>query len=142
MKTPQVKYGITTQISLIQTPPSLIFYDITSLYYFIYHIEWVTRSKWTLVCCIESFSTNVNPPNFTIFKRGPRYEYTNIRTCEMYTCIGIPKHSKHWRLSWFRYETFITFLTFSLFNTRRERDNFYYVDSFIWPNNTRVSCSP
>ena len=31
---------------------------------------------------------------------------------------GIPKH---WRLSWFRYETFITFLTFG-FSTRGERD--------------------
>ena len=36
---------------------------------------------------------------------------------------------KTWRLSWFRYETFITFLTFR-FSTRGERDthNFYYAD--------------
>ena len=31
------------------------------------------------------------------------------------------KHSKRWRLSWFRYETFITFMTFR-FSTRREID--------------------
>ena len=29
--------------------------------------------------------------------------------------------AKHWRLSWFRYETFITFITF-WFSTRRERE--------------------
>ena len=34
------------------------------------------------------------------------------------------KHSKHWRLSWFRYETFITFLTFRFFETRKEGHNF------------------
>ena len=31
-----------------------------------------------------------------------------------------PKNTKHWRLFWFRYETFITFLTFRL-STRAER---------------------
>ena len=31
-----------------------------------------------------------------------------------------PKNTKHWRLSWFRYETFITFFKFRFFNTRRE----------------------
>ena len=34
---------------------------------------------------------------------------------------GYVKHSKHWRLSLFRYETFITFLTFRFFDTTRER---------------------
>ena len=34
------------------------------------------------------------------------------------------KHSKHWRLSWFRYETFITFLTFR-FSTRGEKDTIF-----------------
>ena len=34
------------------------------------------------------------------------------------------KHSKYWRLSWFRYETFITFLTFK-FSTRGERDTIF-----------------
>ena len=39
-----------------------------------------------------------------------------------FTCIGIKKkHAKHWRLPWFRYETFITFLTFR-FLTRGERE--------------------
>ena len=32
--------------------------------------------------------------------------------------------AKHWRLSWFRYETFITFLTFR-FSTRGERDTIF-----------------
>ena len=35
-----------------------------------------------------------------------------------------PKSTKHWRLSWFRYETFITFFKFRFFDTRRERHNF------------------
>ena len=39
----------------------------------------------------------------------------------MFICIGI---QKHWRLSWFRYGTFITFLTFS-FSTREERDTIF-----------------
>ena len=54
-------------------------------------------------------------------------------THKIFTCIGIPKH---WRLSWFRYETFITFLIFR-FSTRGERDthNFYYADCSIWPDN-------
>ena len=42
----------------------------------------------------------------------------NIQICEAFICIGIPKH---WRLSWFRYETFFTFLTFRV-STRGERD--------------------
>ena len=37
----------------------------------------------------------------------------------IFTCIGIPRNT--WRLSWFRYKTFITFLTFR-FSTRGERD--------------------
>ena len=44
----------------------------------------------------------------------------NIPICETFTCIGIPKH---WRLSWFRYETFITFLTFR-FSTRERETQF------------------
>ena len=40
---------------------------------------------------------------------------------KIFTCIGIPKH---WRLSWFRYETFITFSTFR-FSTRGERDTIF-----------------
>ena len=35
------------------------------------------------------------------------------------------KHSKHWRLSWIKYETFITFLTFR-FSTRGERDTHFF----------------
>ena len=46
---------------------------------------------------------------------------SNIRIRETFKCIGIPKYAKHWRLSLFRYETFITFLTFR-FSTRRERE--------------------
>ena len=34
-----------------------------------------------------------------------------------------PKNTKHWRLSWFRYETFITFFKFRI-STRGERHNF------------------
>ena len=44
-------------------------------------------------------------------KIGPRYEYVK------YT-LGI---QKYWQISWFRYETFITFLTFR-FSTWGERD--------------------
>ena len=36
-----------------------------------------------------------------------------------------PKNTKHWWLSWFRYETFITFFKFRFFNTRRVRQFFY-----------------
>ena len=47
----------------------------------------------------------------------------------MFIRLGIPKNTKHWRLSWFRYETFITFFKFRLFDTRRERETqFFYVD--------------
>ena len=46
-----------------------------------------------------------------------------IRMCEAY--IGNPEiHSKHGRFSWFRYETFITFLTFR-FSTRGEIDTIF-----------------
>ena len=45
----------------------------------------------------------------------------NIRIHETFTCIGIPKH---WRLSWFKYETFITFFKFRL-STRGERDTIF-----------------
>ena len=38
-----------------------------------------------------------------------------------FTRIGIPKH---WQLSWFRYKTFITFLTFR-FSTQGERDTIF-----------------
>ena len=60
----------------------------------------------------------------------------NLRICEMYTCIKRskcswnvhtrrnPKNTKQWRLSWFRYETFITFFKFRFFDTRRERQIF------------------
>ena len=41
----------------------------------------------------------------------------NVRICKTFTCIGIPKH---WRLFLFWYETFITFLTFRFFDTRRD----------------------
>ena len=34
------------------------------------------------------------------------------------------KNTKLWRLSWFRYETFITFFKFRFFDTRRESYNF------------------
>ena len=37
-----------------------------------------------------------------------------------------PENTKHWRLSWFRYETFITFFKFR-FSTRRETHNFSMV---------------
>ena len=50
--------------------------------------------------------------------------YKNIQMREMFTCIGIPKFAKHWRLSLFRYETFITFMTFR-FSTRGERDTIF-----------------
>ena len=43
----------------------------------------------------------------------------------MFIRVGIRKtRSKHWRLSWFRYETFITFFKFWFFDTRRETHNF------------------
>ena len=45
----------------------------------------------------------------------------NILICKTFTCIGISKYAKHWRLSWFRFETFITYLTFK-FSTRGEID--------------------
>ena len=38
--------------------------------------------------------------------------------------IGIEKYAKHRRLSWFRYETFITFFKLRFFDTRSERHNF------------------
>ena len=39
-----------------------------------------------------------------------------------------PKNTKHWQLSWYRYETFITFFKFR-FSTRGERDiQFFYAD--------------
>ena len=41
--------------------------------------------------------------------------------CKTFTNIGILKYAKHWRLSLFRYKTFITFLTFR-FSTRGKRD--------------------
>ena len=44
--------------------------------------------------------------------------YIYVKT---FTRRGIPKH---WRLSWFRYETYITFLTFR-FSTRGERDTIF-----------------
>ena len=49
------------------------------------------------------------------------------------------KNTKHRRFSWFRYETFITFLTLR-FSTRGEREthNFYYADCSIWPDNARA----
>ena len=49
----------------------------------------------------------------------------NIRICEMDVEIYIYRNpAKHWRLSWFRYETFITFLTFRS-STRGERDKIF-----------------
>ena len=51
-----------------------------------------------------------------------------------------PKNTKHWRLSWFRYETFITFFKFR-FSTRRKRDTIFLCWLFVhrqlsthWPN--------
>ena len=46
------------------------------------------------------------------------------RYVKRFVCRGIPKYAKHWRLSWFRYETFIIFLTFR-FSTRGERDTIF-----------------
>ena len=60
-----------------------------------------------------------------------------IRICEMYICSynfhthRNPKNTKHWRLSWFRYETIITFFKFRFFDTRRERHIFYTDSSSI-----------
>ena len=48
----------------------------------------------------------------------------NIQIRKTFICTGIPKYAKHWRLSLFRYETFITFLTFR-FSTRGERDTIF-----------------
>ena len=65
----------------------------------------------------------------------------NIPIRRTFTCIGIPQNTKHWRLSWFRYETFITFLTFR-FSTRGERETQFLLCwlfvqrqlSTHWPN--------
>ena len=38
--------------------------------------------------------------------------------------------AKHWRLSWYRYETFITFLKFR-FSTREERDTIFLYWLFV-----------
>ena len=46
----------------------------------------------------------------------------NIRNCKTFICIGIPKH---WRLFWFRYETFINFFWLLVFSTRGQRDTFF-----------------
>ena len=46
-----------------------------------------------------------------------------IRICKIY--IGNPEiYAKHWRLSWFSYETFIIFFKFR-FSTRGERDTIF-----------------
>ena len=36
-----------------------------------------------------------------------------------------PKNTKHWRLSWFRYETFITSLSLGFQHEEREKQSFY-----------------
>ena len=49
-----------------------------------------------------------------------------IRICEMYIIHWNPGiHSKHWRLSWFRYETFINFLNLGFRHQERETQFFY-----------------
>ena len=88
-----------------------------------------------------------------------RWQYNNpswcniamIRICERYIMHKMfirnrnPKKTKHWRLSWFRYETLITFFKFR-FSTRGERETlFFYADcssivssQFTDPTNTRA----
>ena len=56
--------------------------------------------------------------NWNIAMIRIREIYRYVKT---FTCIGIPKH---WWLSWFRLETFITFLTFR-FSTQGERDTIF-----------------
>ena len=49
----------------------------------------------------------------------------NIRIREIYWYVHMHRNpAKHWRLSWFRYETFISFLTFR-FSTRGESDTIF-----------------
>ena len=68
-----------------------------------------------------------------LFKRLNRcniaiiYEYMKCTQCVYTDVLNVHMHRnppKHWRLSWFRYETFITFLTFRL-STRGERDTIF-----------------
>ena len=56
-----------------------------------------------------------------------------------------PKNTKHWRLSWFGYETFITFFKFRFFDTRRERHTIFLCWLFVHrqlSNNARTPRSP
>ena len=56
----------------------------------------------------------------------------NIQIRKMFIFIGIPKH---WRLSLVRVRNVYWLLEVSLFDTRRERHNFYYADRSIEPKN-------
>ena len=73
------------------------------------------------------------------FKLVVTYPYIN--TWNIQICKNVhnvhkhrnPKNTKHWRLSWYRYETLITFFKFR-FSTQGERDTqFFYADcsSFV-----------
>ena len=56
--------------------------------------------------------------------RKHSHDTWNIRICIYTDVLNVHLHrnpAKHWRLSWFRYETVITFLTFR-FSTRGERE--------------------
>ena len=51
----------------------------------------------------------------------------------MFICIGIPRNT--WQLSLFQVQNVYShFLSFSFLGTRRERQNLYYANCFIWPN--------
>ena len=109
----QIIAGLNTEFSFSNTGSSTKTKSITALLF-------------THMCCIAVIQL---------------YKYTdtwNIRIRTMFICIEIPKH---WRLSLFRYETFITFLTFR-FSTRGEKHNFYYADCSIWPNGAQISRRP
>ena len=60
-------------------------------------------------------------------KIGPRYEHVDIYlgNPETLTTFFVQVRNIYWLLE------------FSLFDTRREKHNFYYADYFIWPNNAR-----
>ena len=61
----------------------------------------------------------------------------NIRICEMFICIGIWKTLETLTTFFSSGTKLITFLTFRFFDTRRERDTFYYADCSIWPHHAR-----
>ena len=69
----------------------------------------------------------------------------NIRLCKICWCIGIPRNT--WRLSLFRYETFINFFFWLLvfFDTRRERHThtiFAMLTVSTDPTTRGASCRP